>query len=80
MMSCCLFRRCFRKERGPLLLLLAASICASPWMRAAEGVALRAEPTPEYSRMATERMQLARRTLAHVEASSQQPELATELA
>lgn len=78
-MSYCLFRGCAKHELGPWLLLLAVSTCASPWMWAAEAIAPRAEATPEYSRLTSERMQLARRTLAYVEASAKQPELAAEL-
>lgn len=79
-MSYCLFRGCTKHELGPLLLLLAVSTCASPWMWAAEAIAPRAEAAPEYPRLTSERMQLARRTLAYVEASAKQPELAAELA
>ncbi len=70
-----LFRRCC-----PFLLLFAVSICAPREMRAEEAAALRAEPTLEYSRLTSERMQLARRTLAYVEASAKRPELAAKLA
>ncbi len=75
MMSRCMFRR-----TCPLLLLLAVAACASPWMWAAEAVGPRTEPAAEYSQLTSERMQLARRTLAYVEASVKQPELAVELA
>lgn len=70
-----LFRRCC-----PFLLLFAVSICAPREMRAEEAAALRAEPTLEYSRLTSERMQLARCTLAYVEASAKRPELAAKLA
>lgn len=62
------------------LLLLAVSACASPWMRAAEAIDRHSDPKPEYSQLTRERMKLARRTLALVEASVARPELAAELA
>ncbi|MDP6722906.1 MAG: hypothetical protein QGF59_29855, partial [Pirellulaceae bacterium] len=63
-----------------LLLLFAVSVCASPWVSAVENVDLQAEKSGEYFKLTTERLELARRTLAFVATSAEQPRLAAELA
>lgn len=66
------------------LFLVAIAACACPCVSAADisatgKVDLRAEQTGKYLKLATERLELARRTLAFVATSAKQPKLAAEL-
>ncbi|HQZ65476.1 MAG TPA: discoidin domain-containing protein [Planctomycetaceae bacterium] len=63
-----------------LLVLLAVSACVSLPVSADDPVGSQAETIVAYSQRTAERLDLARRTLAYVEASVKQPQLAAELA
>ena len=75
MMRCCMLRRTCQ-----LLVLLAVLPGVSRCASAADAVDPGTETTVAYPQLAAERLDLARRTLAYVEASIKQPQLAAELA